>query len=43
MFGEKETYFTSEPLGTLLPELRSENVDDNFLRFVGYVAIFYIV
>ena len=41
--GEKEDYFSSYPPCTVWPELRSEDVDENMLRFTCYVAVCYTV
>ena len=41
--GEKEDYFSPYPPCTVWPELRSEDVDENMLRFTCYVAVCYTV
>lgn len=41
--GEREDGFTVFPPCTVCPELRSEDVDDNLLRFACYVAVCHTV
>ena len=41
--GEREDRFTVFPPCTVCPELRSEDVDDNLLRFACYVAVCHTV
>ena len=41
--GEREDGFTVFPPCTVCPELRSEDVDDNMLRFACYVAVCHTV
>ena len=41
--GEKEDDFSPYPPCTLCPELRPEDVDENLLRFVCYVAVCFTV
>ena len=41
--GEKEDCFSPYPPCTVWPELRSEDVDENMLRFTCYVAVCYTV
>lgn len=43
LVGEREDGFTVFPPCTLCPELRPEDVDENLLRFVCYVAVCFTV